>query len=66
MMVREFSSPVLLAVGAVMVISTATLGILQYRWSERVAAADAQREKEHLESAATLFAKQLDTVAARR
>jgi signal transduction histidine kinase len=62
-MVREFSSRVLLAVGAVMVISTATLGILQYRWSERVAAADAQREKEHLESAATLFAKEFDTIA---
>jgi signal transduction histidine kinase len=41
----------------------AALAGLQYRWSTRVAAADAQREREHLDSAAALFASEFDVIA---
>ncbi|HXS93652.1 MAG TPA: HAMP domain-containing sensor histidine kinase [Candidatus Limnocylindrales bacterium] len=35
---------------------------VQYQWSGRVAAAEVQREKEHLDSAASLFASQFNEV----
>jgi len=41
----------------------AALAVVQYRWSTRVAAADAQREREHLDSAASFFASEFDKVA---
>ena len=41
----------------------AALGVVQYQWSARVAAADLQREKEHLESAATLFSTEFNALA---
>ena len=53
---RSFGSRALLAIGGALVILLAGLAAVQYRWSTRVAAADAQRETEHLESAASLFA----------
>ncbi len=40
------------------------LAAMQYRWSTRVAAADVQREKEHLDSAASLFASEFNGLAA--
>jgi signal transduction histidine kinase len=41
----------------------AALAAVQYRWSTRVAAADAQREREHLDTAAALFAGEFDNIA---
>ena len=38
----------------------AGLAVLQYQWSARVAAADAQREREHLNSAGQLFASEFN------
>jgi two-component system, OmpR family, sensor histidine kinase SenX3 len=38
------------------------LGILQYQWSSRVAAVDEQRERDHLQSAASLFASQFNAL----
>jgi two-component system sensor histidine kinase SenX3 len=45
-----------LAILAALIALLAALAIVQYRWSKRVAAADLQRENEHLYSAAKLFA----------
>lgn len=43
----------------------AALAVVQYRWSTRVAAADAQREREHLTSAAALFENEFNGVTTR-
>jgi two-component system sensor histidine kinase SenX3 len=60
---RPYGSRTLLAIcGALAVLLTA-LGVVQYRWSTRVAAADAQREREHLTSAAALFANEFNGLA---
>ncbi|MGA2120409.1 MAG: hypothetical protein ABSH56_37520, partial [Bryobacteraceae bacterium] len=53
----------LLTVCAALMVLLAALAGLQYRWSTRVAAADAQREREHLDSAAALFASEFDVIA---
>jgi two-component system sensor histidine kinase SenX3 len=53
---RPFGSRTLFVICAALVILLGALAVVQYRWSARVAAADAQREKEHLDAAATLFA----------
>ena len=47
------------ACGALVILLAAS-AVIQYRWSRRVAAADAQREQEHLESAASLFVSQFN------
>jgi signal transduction histidine kinase len=47
-------------VAAVLLIALAGM---QYRWATKVAAADVQREKEHLNSAATLFANEFNAIA---
>lgn len=60
---RLFGSRMLLAICGALALLLAALAVVQYRWSTRVAAADAQREKEHLASAAFLFANQFDGVA---
>ena len=61
---RAFSSRLLLAIcGALMVLLIA-LAVLQYRWSDRVAQADLQREREYLESASTLFSREVAGVIA--
>jgi two-component system, OmpR family, sensor histidine kinase SenX3 len=57
----------LVGICGALVLLLGVLGFVQYRWSKRMAAADAQREREHLEASATLFATQfnravLDTV----
>ncbi len=59
----SFGSRTLLAVCGALAILLAALAAVQYRWSTRVAAADAQREKEHLDSAASLFANEFNSVA---
>ena len=55
-----FSFRSLLAICLALVILLATLAAVQYRWATRVAAADAQREREHLETSAALFASQFN------
>ncbi len=60
---RSFGSRTLIAICVALVGLLAALAALQYRWSARVAAADAQREREHLDSAATLFAGEFNGVA---
>lgn len=60
---KSFGSRSLLAICSVLVFLLAALAAVQYRWSTRVAAADAQREKEHLDSAASLFATEFDSIA---
>jgi hypothetical protein len=60
---RFFGSRTLLIIcGALLILLSALLGSVQYRWSARVAAADAQREKEHLDAAASLFASDFNAV----
>ncbi|HZT37319.1 MAG TPA: HAMP domain-containing sensor histidine kinase [Bryobacteraceae bacterium] len=59
-MARQFGRRALPGVCAALVILLAAVAIVQYRWSARVAAADAQREREHLESAASLFASRFN------
>jgi len=61
---RSFGSRALLNVSFVLVTLLAVLMVVQYRWSTRVAAADTQREKEHLDSAALLFANEFDDLVA--
>lgn len=59
---RSFGSRTLLVICGALLILLAALGSVQYRWSARVAAADAQREKEHLDAAASLFASEFNGV----
>lgn len=59
---RSFGSRTLLVICGALLILLAALGSVQYRWSARVAAADAQREKEHLDAAASLFASNFNGV----
>jgi signal transduction histidine kinase len=46
----------LVAISVTLAVLLAALAVVQYRWSGRVAAADAQREREYLESSMALFA----------
>ena len=57
---RQFGSRTLLVICTALAILLAVLAIVQYRWSARVAAADAQREREHLQTAAALFANRFN------
>ncbi len=61
---RPYGSRTILIICGALAILLGALAAVQYRWSARVAAADAQREKEHLQAAATLFAQEFNTVAA--
>ena len=60
-MQRQFGK--LLATCGALIILLATLAAVQYHWSTRVAAADAQREREHLNTAASLFATEFNDEA---
>ena len=60
-----FGFRALLAVSSALAILLATLAAVQYRWSTRVAAADAQREREHLDTAASLFANEFNDAVAK-
>ena len=62
---RRYGLRTLLAICAALAVLLGGLAAVQYRWSTRVAAADAQREKEHLDSAAALFASEFDGSLAR-
>jgi signal transduction histidine kinase len=62
---RSFGSRTLLAICSALVLLLGTLTAIQHQWSARVAAADVQREKEHLNSAASLFAHEFDELADR-
>src|ERR1051326_5239707 len=55
----------LLAVCCTLAVLLAVLAAVQYRWSGRVAAADAQREREHLDTSASLFANEFNAVGSR-
>ncbi len=59
---KPFGSRMLLAICTALAVLLAVLAVVQYRWSTRVAAADAQREKEHLDSAAALFASEFNGI----
>ena len=63
-MKRFLTTPVLLIV-CIIVLVVGVLPVIQYRWSARVAAADAQREREHLESSSTLFTTKFNAMALR-
>ncbi len=60
---RPYGSRMLLVVSGALAVLLAALAIVQYRWSTRVAAADAQREREHLDSASSLFATEFNGIA---
>ena len=62
-MQRSFGSRTLVTICGALAVLLAALAVVQYRWSTRVAAADAQREKEHLDSAASLFASEFNEIA---
>ena len=53
----------LLAICGALGILLGALTTIQYHWSVRVAAADVQREREHLDSSASLFASQFNELA---
>src|SRR5690242_1833051 len=59
-MQSPYGSKALLSVCGALMVLLAALAAVQYRWSERVAAADAQREREHLVSSAGLFASRFN------
>lgn len=60
---RSFSSRALLGICCALAGLLALFAVVQYRWSTRVAAADLQREKEHLDSAAAFFASEFNKTA---
>src|SRR5690349_4190034 len=64
-MTASFGSRTLIAICAVFVLLLAALAAVQYRWSTRVAEADAQREREHLEAAASLFTNEFNSIVAK-
>ncbi len=53
----------MVAICGALAVLIAALAAMQYQWSTRVAAADAQREKEHLNASASLFAEKFNQVA---
>src|SRR5579863_3917848 len=60
---KPYGSRTLLAICGALVVLLGVLGGVQYRWSARVAAADAQREREHLDAAALLFTSEFNRIA---
>ena len=62
-MKSPFGSRIAPAIYLAVAVLLAVLAVVQYRWSTRIAAADAQREREHLDTAASLFANEFnDTI----
>jgi signal transduction histidine kinase len=61
---RPYGSRTTLAICGALAILLGRVAVVQYRWATQVAAADAQREKEHLESSASLFATQYNGIGA--
>jgi two-component system sensor histidine kinase SenX3 len=62
-MARQYGSRMLLATCVALAVLLAALAAVQYRWSARVASADAQREREHLYAAAALFTSEFNGIA---
>jgi hypothetical protein len=60
---RPYGSRLLVTVCTALALLLAGLAIVQYGWAIRVAAADVQREKEHLNTAASLFANEFNRLA---
>jgi signal transduction histidine kinase len=60
---RPYGSRLLVTVCTALALLLAGLAIVQYGWATRVAAADVQREKEHLNTAASLFAAEFNRLA---
>ena len=60
-MERPYVSRRTLAICGALAILLGRLAVVQYHWATTVAAADAQREKEHLNSAATLFGNEFNS-----
>jgi two-component system, OmpR family, sensor histidine kinase SenX3 len=60
---RSFGSRTFLTICGALVVLLAALAAVQYGWATRVASADIQREKEHLDSSASLFASQFNGIA---
>jgi two-component system sensor histidine kinase SenX3 len=54
-MYLRFGFRTLIAVCVTLALLLGVVAFVQYRWSKRVAAADIQREREHLNASATLF-----------
>jgi two-component system sensor histidine kinase SenX3 len=61
-MKRSVGSRTLFAICLLVALLT-TLAVVQFRWSTRVASADAQREQEHLDSSASQFATEFNQIA---
>jgi two-component system, OmpR family, sensor histidine kinase SenX3 len=61
---RPYGSRTTIVICCALAILLGRLAVLQYRWATGVAAADAQREKEHLDSAASLFATEFNGIVA--
>ena len=62
---RLTGSRALIAVCGALAVLLGVLAAVQFRWSSRVAAADAGREREHLQAAAWLFAGEFNNEARR-
>lgn len=62
---KSLSNRALIMACCVFVALLAVLAVVQYQWSARVTAADAQREREHLNSSAQLFANEFNGIAAK-
>lgn len=60
---RPYGTRLLVTVSTTLAALLAVLAIVQYGWATRVAAADVQREKEHLNTAASLFATEFNRLA---
>jgi two-component system, OmpR family, sensor histidine kinase SenX3 len=60
---RPYGSRLLVTVCTALALLLAGLAIVQFGWATRVAAADVQREKEHLNTAASLFATEFNRLA---
>ena len=60
---RLLGARTLVVLSLALALLLAGLAFVQYRWSVRVSAADEQREKEHLSSAAALFAARFNSLA---
>jgi two-component system, OmpR family, sensor histidine kinase SenX3 len=62
---RPYGSRTTILICCALAILLGRLAVLQYRWATGLATADTQREKEHLDSAASLFANEFNGMAAK-
>jgi hypothetical protein len=65
LMGRPYGSRTTILICCALAILLGRLAVLQYRWATGLATADTQREKEHLDSAASLFANEFNGMAAK-